>query len=267
MEILYACTVFVPASSVQPASSPWVCLELLDVKFAFVNGQRLEAQPGISGECPACAHPMIAKCGEQRQWHWSHRGKRHCDPWWENEGEWHLAWKAAFPDDWCEIVHASDDGTKHIADIRTAHGWVIEFQHSYIAPDERRSRDAFYRQLVWVVDGTRRKRDLKQFVAAWNDGIPTNRASIIRRLHAEDCNLLREWADTQGPIFLDFGAGQPLCWLLPGRLNGGIYAAVFRREVFIHILRTDVVQNGLNFAGLVKEFGDLVRAYETSLRR
>jgi hypothetical protein len=236
------------------------------VKFSLVNGQRQEAQPGAMGACPACDHLMIAKCGEQREWHWSHKGNRHCDPWWESEGEWHLAWKAAFPDDWREIVHTSDDGTKHIADIRTEHGWVIEFQHSYIPPDERRSRDAFYRQLVWVVDGTRRKRDLKQFVTAWNDGIPTRRDSPIRRLWIDDCALLREWADSQGPIFLDFGAGQPLCWLLPGRQNGTVYAAVFPREVFIHILRTDVVQEGLTLAGLVKEFGGLIAAYERNLR-
>jgi hypothetical protein len=41
---------------------------------------------------------------------------------------------------WQEIVHRSDSGEKHIADVKTDHGWVIEFQHSYLNPEERRSR-------------------------------------------------------------------------------------------------------------------------------
>jgi competence protein CoiA len=46
---------------------------------------------------------------------------------------------------------------KHIADVRTIGGWVIEFQHSTLNPDERRSREKFYQRLIWVVDGTKRK--------------------------------------------------------------------------------------------------------------
>src|SRR5262245_61579053 len=148
------------------------------MKFALVNGQRQEAQPNLSGECRACGNPMVARCGKVRVWHWAHKGTFLCDPWWEweHEGEWHRAWKAEFPDAWQEVIHPVDNGTKHIADIETEHGWVIELQHSPISPEERRSRDAFYRQLVWVVDGTRRKRDAGQFARAWSDGTPVGKA-------------------------------------------------------------------------------------------
>jgi hypothetical protein len=43
---------------------------------------------------------------------------------------------------------------------------------------KRRSRDAFYRQLVWVVDGTRRKRDAAQFARAWSDGTPVGKGFL-----------------------------------------------------------------------------------------
>ena len=128
------------------------------MKFARVNGQRQKAQPKLSGECPACGHPMNAKCGKERKriWHWAHKSSRHCDHWWENETDWHRAWKDQFPEHWQEVVQEAENGEKHIADVKTNQGWVIEFQHSYIKPEERRSRDDFYQKLVWVVDGTRR---------------------------------------------------------------------------------------------------------------
>jgi len=236
------------------------------MKFALVSGQRQEAQPGLLGKCPACDHPMIAKCGEYRIWHWAHERKHPCDPWWENEGPWHRAWKAEFPKAWQEVVHVADDGTKHFADVETEHGWVIELQHSRISPEERRSRDAFYRQLVWVVDGTRRKRDAGQFARAWNDGTPVGKGFPVRRLYANDCALLREWTDSQTPIFIDLGDGQWLWWILPGRLNGSVYVAQFPRAIFIHIHRSGVVQDGLDFAGLVKELSGLVARYEAYIR-
>src|SRR6266852_5857817 len=154
------------------------------MKFALVNGQRQEAQPNLLGKCPTCDHPMVAKCGEVKIWHWAHQGRHFCDPWWENETEWHRGWKGQFPVDWQEIVHYAEDRERHIADVKTDRGWILEFQHSYITPEERRSREAFYPKLVWVVDGTRRKRDRNQFVKAFEEGTPhpIDRAVITREI-------------------------------------------------------------------------------------
>src|SRR5262245_47594429 len=150
--------------------SQWIGMS--DMRFALVNGEREAAQPDLSGACQTCGQAMVARCGEVRLWHWAHRVKRLCDPWWENETEWHRGWKGQFPDAWQEIVHRAETGEKHVADVRTEQGWILEFQHSSISPVERRSRDAFYRQLVWVVDATRRKRDAGQFLTAWQEGSP-----------------------------------------------------------------------------------------------
>ncbi len=174
-----------------------------DMKFALVNGQRQEAQPNLSGKCPTCDHPMVAKCGEVRMWHWAHQGSRFCDPWWENETEWHRAWKDQFPDEWQEIVHHAENGERHIADVKTGDGWVIEFQHSSIRPDERRSREAFYRSLIWVVDGLRRKRDGGHFSRAWGKGESFYPSSSKRRVPSAGGALLRDWAGSRAHAGLE----------------------------------------------------------------
>jgi competence protein CoiA len=86
--------------------------------------------------------------------HWAHAGRRHCDPWWENETHWHRAWKSHFPDHCREISHTASDGEIHIADIKTPTGIIIEVQHSDMTDAERLSRETFYGNLVWIVDGS-----------------------------------------------------------------------------------------------------------------
>ena len=97
------------------------------MKFADVEGERREAEPGLSGKCRVCGDAMIAKCGDLRVPHWAHRAIRTCDPWWEPETEWHRIWKDQFPEDWQEIIHRSETGEKHIADVKTDFGVVLEF--------------------------------------------------------------------------------------------------------------------------------------------
>lgn len=236
------------------------------MKIALVNGNRHAAEPGTVGECQNCGRPMIAKCGEQRAWHWAHQGRLMCDQWWENETEWHLNWKACFPDAWREIVHSAQDGTRHIADIKTEHGWVVEFQHSSIKPEERRSRDAFYDRLIWIVDGTRRKRDAPQFQKAWNDGTSVGSSGVVKSLFVAESVLLREWSESQGPVLFDFGS-PVLGWVLPGRRDGWAYVAQFPRAEMVHILRTGVAEPGLTFDGLLEELKVLISRYEAHKRR
>jgi len=193
------------------------------MKLAKIDGQRREAQPGLSGECPACGATTIAKCGEKNIWHWAHKGKRKCDHWWENETEWHRNWKNQFPVERQEVVQIADDGEKHIADVKTDQGWVVEFQHSHIKPEERRSREAFYGNMVWVVDGLRRKYDLNQFMEAVRGGIQIIQEPLVVKVHPLDCRLVEEWSTSRVPVFLisvmkfkhtDFGHSFRLAWII-----------------------------------------------------
>ena len=96
---------------------------------------------------------MIPKCGQYIRWHWAHKGKITCDPWQESETHWHRFWKDAFPVNCQEVLHIDDrTGEKHIADIKTPAGLVVEVQHSPISEMEIRSRESFYDKMIWIVD-------------------------------------------------------------------------------------------------------------------
>jgi competence protein CoiA len=201
------------------------------MKFALVDGERREAKRGLSGKCPLYGHAMIPKCGKIRDPHWAHLANCTCDHWWEPETPWHRAWKNHFPETWQEIVHQSEDGEKHIADVKTDRGVVLEFQHSFLQREERESREKFYRNMVWVVNGLRRVRDRSRFFES------LARASIVKAkpltysLRSNEGALLRDWVDSHSPVFFDFGDnsepgdppsfGGPILWRLEPRSPKG----------------------------------------------
>lgn len=123
------------------------------MQYALVNSERREAFPGGRGECPICKSATIAKCGSRVVHHWAHTNLKDCDPWWENETAWHREWKNRFSEECREIVYTASNGEIHRADVVTPTGIVIEFQHSQMSDAERLSRESFYRNLVWVIDG------------------------------------------------------------------------------------------------------------------
>jgi hypothetical protein len=158
---------------------------------------------------------------------------RDCDTWAEKETDWHRAWKNNFPAECQEFIqHDGQSGEKHIADVRTPHGLVIEFQHSHLDPLERAERERFYGNMVWVVDGTRLQRDYPRF---------NRRKDDLRRTHIQGHFLLAfpdecfpaMWLDSSVPVIFDFRGvdeGQPpdefrdtLWCLLPGRVPSGMW--------------------------------------------
>lgn len=175
------------------------------MKFALVAGERREAEPGLSSVCEGCAAAMIAKCGTLKVWHWAHRSGGVCDHWWEPETAWHRGWKNLFPESWQESVHRADDGEKHIADVKTANGVVIEFQYSHLRLEERMAREGFYKTMVWVVSGLRRKRDKDQFAKALRESITLHQAPSIFSAFVDEAALLRDWVSSLVPVYFDFG--------------------------------------------------------------
>jgi len=122
------------------------------MQLAVVNGDRVEATPGQVGQCPDCGRKAVAKCGPKVMHHWAHAG-RNCDPWWENETQWHRDWKNLFPQECREISHTASEGEIHRADIKAPGGIYVEVQHSAMSQAERQSREAFYDNMIWIVDG------------------------------------------------------------------------------------------------------------------
>lgn len=121
--------------------------------IALVNDIRSEPAPSLHGKCCVCGDDMISKCGQYVRWHWAHKSRKTCDAWQESETDWHRYWKNAFPIDCQEVVHIDRmTGEKHIADVKTPSGVVVEVQHSPITDKETRSRESFYREMIWIVD-------------------------------------------------------------------------------------------------------------------
>lgn len=169
------------------------------MKFALYGGERVEAEANLKGAlCPVCDTVVIARCGDKNIHHWAHKRKNECPHQWDNETKWHRDWKNQFPEDWQEIVHKSETGEKHIADIKTPKGLVVEFQHSSIKKKEVSTRNNFYKNIIWIVDGTRRPTDEKKFEEA------------LKWRGWDSSRLLKDWTTFPKPVFFDFG--KPLLW-------------------------------------------------------
>lgn len=122
--------------------------------FAAVGDDCLPPWPGARGLCLRCGGEKIAKCGPRIRNHWAHRPARDWDPWSEAETAWHLAWKSNFPSDWHEKIHIDQiTGEQHRSDVGTPNGVYIEVQNSLISDFERSSRENFYKNLIWIVNG------------------------------------------------------------------------------------------------------------------
>ena len=173
------------------------------MQFAVINNLKVKPIKGQIGFCPMCGAEMIARCGEIKIHHWAHKGKLHCDKWWESETQWHRNWKNYFPVEWQEIIHKDSNDEKHIADIKTPHGLVVEFQHSYISKEERDSRESFYKHMIWIVDGTRRKSDLNRYKAGARYFNRSKMPNVVYVPYPEEV-MPKEWSESKEIVIIDF---------------------------------------------------------------
>jgi len=223
----------------------------------MLGNQKLEAAPGLFGECPGCQSRVLARCGTQRVWHWAHLGKIACNFEREPETEWHRNWKNDFPVGWREVIRRAENGEKHIADVMTEHGLVIEFQHSHLHPDERVSRESFHPNMVWVVDGTRLKRTWGKFSQGQQSWRSTHwQGYFITHFPEEsfpiefDFSGLPEMVEYQSPK-------QKTLWLLlPGRSEGRAVILAVSRQSFIDVARRQ--PQIIDTKKILQEMADLI---------
>lgn len=243
------------------------------MQFAIVENERCSASLGLAGACPVCGSAMVAKCGDYRIHHWAHRGERNCDSWWEPEKEWHRNWKSKFPAAFREVIAFDTTGEKHIADVRTDQGIVLEFQHSHLDPQEQRAREAFHSNMVWVVDGTRLKKDLPRFIAG--SAYLERRHEILYLLrNPEEC-FPANWLNCTVPVFFDFKGSEEVAapdaireflWcLLPGRAEGLAVVGMQSRAALVQAAMSK--PQILDAKGLVDAFGANIRAERAATRQ
>ncbi len=232
------------------------------MKYAVFNNERIEATKGFQGAiCPVCGNNVVAKCGNINIHHWAHKSEAECDNWWENETLWHRNWKNSFSDNWQErIMYDNTSDEKHIADVKTPNNLIIEFQHSSIKPEERIAREKFYKNMIWVVDGTRLENDYKRF----NKNKGGLKKSKEYKSYAEATWIEeifpRTWINSTVPVFFDFGINHSdelnedkcknLLWCLFPRekdLTSRVVMCISKENFVKHI-----VQN-LSFRNLILE--------------
>jgi len=219
------------------------------MQYALVNGIKSEPKKGLIGICIGCGNRMTAKCGLMKLHHWAHCINVQCDSWWEPETEWHRLWKSHFQEQEREkTFYDTQLQEYHRADVYTRRGVTIEFQNSPLALEELLSRERFYSQLVWVVNGLKfkgfsvteaipnpRQAELKDYeftgtshlafrrIEAGLEGAGNQTISIrhpsMRHIKLSSKHFTFSWRHphmgwygAQAPVFIDIG-GHFLYWL------------------------------------------------------
>ena len=131
------------------------------------NGLRTSINNSIRGKtykCPCCGSEVIQKKGDVMIWHFSHKSLADCVDYYDHKGEWHRAMQELFPEKNREVYEKTAT-YRHIFDVLTDKGRIIEFQHSPINYKEfiGRSWDYSVRSAfngtprpIWVFDFSER---------------------------------------------------------------------------------------------------------------
>ncbi len=195
------------------------------MRYALVDGEKSLPQKGLHGVCPLCGAEVISKCGISRIHHWAHANIEDCDAWSEGKTDWHIAWQERFPKAWQEYTIRHGD-VVHRADVcaldeNNVPRFVIEFQHSFLEIEAIREREAFYPNLVWVVDLTSKKRDCTRLLNGLGALRPIQ-GSNIYQVEAEKI-IPANWLNCSKPVMFDCAASimqQPVMLCLDPALPG-----------------------------------------------
>ena len=159
-------------------------------------------KPSFSGQkatCPYCKGIIVGKCGEIYVWHWQHQQDRECDLWQEHETDWHRSWKGKFPEDWQEVI-IEKSGEKHIADVKTHKGIVIEFQNSSISASTIIIREDFYRNMIWVINAQPFKQNFSSIRSKVNFQLQQIEAAVSSKLTSLEENFKKELKNLSNEI-------------------------------------------------------------------
>jgi hypothetical protein len=114
---------------------------------------------GIHGICIDCGEEVISKCGTIVSHHFAHKSNTTCgSQFHDHKSEWHQQWQhtisPAIPGVNVEVTIKKDASIKR-ADMVSHSKTIIEFQHSHLSLPERLEREAHYKNIIWVVHGSK----------------------------------------------------------------------------------------------------------------
>jgi hypothetical protein len=143
--------------------------------------------------------------------------------------------------------------------VKTENGVVLEFQHSFLRPNEREARESFYPKMVWIVDGLRLKRDRAQFLASLRAATVVKLKPLTFSFPLNNGALLRDWRARRVPLFFDFGHDselgralgfdEPVLWRLnPRSPNGVVHVSPVPRTSFLRAYLKGLPLKGIDAA-------------------
>jgi competence CoiA-like predicted nuclease len=222
---------------VRPLSIAGLCFFIHTIMiYGLLNGEKIEASPEVkNAKCQCCNSDLIAKCGDIKIWHFAHKTKNECSSWWKPMTEWHKNWQEQFPKNCREVVHkCQETGEKHIADVKiqiAGKELVIEFQNSPISKKEIKSRDLFYKDIIWVLNGEKyefyQSEHTRNYSLCANDNkiyqvFENGNISLCKICRSTDYDEIYKYLKYQSlkfthnnfiyltdkPIYIDFGNGK-----------------------------------------------------------
>ena len=177
-------------------------------RYAIVDGRKtdiFDAASGDKGLCPLCGEILVARIGPIRAPHWCHKNGRNCDQWYERKGAWHRFWQDKFPKE-CQEVPRIKGEERHVADVFIKEsGYVVECQYSSISPEKVMEREEFYGKMIWIVNGTRLKQDIKAGLLVkdqqFQDSMRGFRYCAIK---SNEFNVNHVWSSRERLVVFDF---------------------------------------------------------------
>lgn len=179
------------------------------MKYALWKNKKIKARKQIkTAVCPFCLEPVIPKCGLIKKHHWAHKCKKRCDPWWENETEWHRLWKDCFPEEFQEIITCNyKTKEKHLSDIKTKYGITIKPQNSPLTRDQQVLREDFFKNMIWLVNAQKYYKNFKNKIHILNKSA-NHRSYFYMTINPYDIKkscFPDKWLHSHVPVIFDFG--------------------------------------------------------------
>lgn len=142
---------------------------------------------------------------------------------------------------------------------------MIEFQYSFLKPEEQKSRNNFYEKLIWVINGKRLKGDEKKLAVGLARGVNFDG---FYRIPISNCFSLSDWSDKHTLVFFDFGESvthlekSDLWLILPKHSDSVVYVKRFSKIDFFDFFLHESSEKAKNFEHLLENWPILAQRYD-----
>lgn len=155
-------------------------------------------------------YPATSKVKEAiSMWEVSETEPELVDPWMLPYTKWAMEWRLKFPREMVEEVLSDEKGNKHIADVCTADGTVLKFQHRHLDIVSMRKREKFFNKMRWILNASSWEMNLTAGATHYCDihgqQLPLPQADDYTWTAYTSIRSKTIYQSCKCPVFLDFG--------------------------------------------------------------